>query len=173
MAGEKNLSATPMGAGAAAVEAPLKTWGKVVKFDAGDYSVDMYVVATGDRDFFDLIIRVGKGDVVEEHYGVFDAWKLDVDVDSEVARDVVAILLAHAIHGGRKSGVDVRHADAYYGEHGDVKAYYIDGGVYAVKNDRVYFLGTLRDAEEFIPEEFDESEKEFTRQFVRALKVSL
>jgi len=173
-------NSTPAGAtGAApvAVEAPvLKTWGKIVRIGGRDNGVTVYAIAGRhvDRDVFDLIIRVDKEDTTtEEHYGTFDSWKLVVDVGGDVARDVVAGLLAGALFS-RAPNVEVVHSDVYYAYHDgtNIDMYYIraDNVLYIVDSDgEVYNLGTLRDAEE-IPEEFGEEEKEVIRKFIRAVR---
>jgi len=179
MATEKNTPAGATGAALAAEIAPImKTWAKVIRHGGKDYGVTMYVIAGRhiERDIFDLIVKVDKENyVTEEHYGTFDAWKLDVDIDSDVARDVVVAVLAGALFS-RVSNGEVVHSDVYYSYHetsdGVYDVFYIraDNVVYVVDPDgEVYNLGTLRDAEEFIPD-FEETVKEVVKRFIRAVR---
>jgi len=179
MAGEKNTPARATGAALAAEIAPMKTWAKVIRHGGRDFGVTIYVVAGRqiDRDVYDLIIKIDRENyTAEEYYGTFDAWKMDVDVDGDVARDIVVAVLAGALFS-RVSNSETVHSDAYYSYYetsdGVYDMFYIrvDNSVYVIDPDsEVYNLGTLRDAEEFIPD-FEETVKEVIRRFIRAVRA--
>jgi len=180
MVAEKVSPVGATGAAPTAEIAPMKTWAKVIRHGGRDFGVTIYVVAGRqiDRDVYDLIIKIDRENyTAEEYYGTFDAWKMDVDVDGDVARDIVAAVLAGALFS-RVSNSETVHSDAYYSyyESGDgiYDVFYIraDNSVYIVDPDgEVYNIGTLRDAEEYIPEDFGEEVKEFIRRFIRAVRA--
>jgi len=178
MVAEKVSPVGATGAAPTAALAPImKTWAKIVRIGGHDFGVRLYIIAGRhvDEDVFDLIVRIDKEDyTTEEHYGTFDARKLDIDIDSDVARDVASALITGALFS-RVRGAEVQHADAYYSyyeiDNGVYDMFYIDGAVYVVDPDgRTHGLGTLKDAEDFIPEEFDRVVKEVVRRFIRAVR---
>jgi len=133
-----------------------KLKGRVVELrpkSRGDFYTIAYMAKRGDSSY-DVILRLEKGpDIIEECYAkLWDFGK--IDVDSDVAKDILSFILMNAIYDSDVGRV--YNTDVYHMSYKDVDFYYFaaDDVVYVVDEDGyVWFLGRPRDTMEFIDRE--------------------
>jgi len=132
-----------------------KLEGRVVELrpkSRSDFYTIAYMAKHGDSSY-DVILRLDKGDVTEEYYAkLWDFGRLDID--SDVAKDILSFVLMNAIYDSDVGRV--YDTDVYYMNYNDIDFYYFatDDVVYIVDEGRkLWFLGRPRDSMEFIDRE--------------------